>query len=151
MLVPLVLVQYGVNVDIPFTRPCHQQGDYFRGLAGTVDVIHHVPYSVDDYQPNILGTVNCLPHDCYALFWRVLPQDEELKILMVAVGRQPRHAEAAPCHYLTVVGALLGVNIEYFPFVFGQFRRIVQYRPVFQRSRHDCGDVERLLALGFSD
>ena len=28
---------------------------------------------------------------------------------------------------------------------------IVQYRPVFQRSRHDCGDVERLLAFGFSD
>ena len=70
---------------------------------------------------------------------------------MVSVCGQSRHAQYPLCHFCAVVGALLGVHIEYFPLVLGQFRRIVQYRPVFQRSRHDCGDVERLLALGFSD
>ena len=62
-----------MDVDIPFTRPCHQQGDNSCGLAGTVDVVHHVTYSVNDYQPDIFGSVDCLPHDCYALFGRVFP------------------------------------------------------------------------------
>ena len=138
-----------MDVDVPFSRPCHQQGDYFRGFAGAVDVVHHIPYSVNDYQPDVFSPVDCLPHDCYTLFGRVFPQDEELKVLMVAACRQSRHAQAAPCHFRTVVGALFGVHIEYFPLVFGQFRRIVQYRSIFQRSSHDCGDVECLLALGF--
>ena len=44
-----------------------------RGLAGAVDVVHHIPYSVNDYQPYIFGAVNGLPHDCYSFLGRVLP------------------------------------------------------------------------------
>ena len=73
VLVPLVLMQYGVYVYVSFPRPCHQQGDYLRGLAGAVDVVHHIPYSVNDYQPYIFGAVNGLPHDCYSFLGRVLP------------------------------------------------------------------------------
>ena len=34
------------------------------------------------------------------------------------------HAQYSFCHFRTVVGTLFGIHIEYFPPVFGQFRRV---------------------------
>ena len=124
VLVPFVLVQDGMDVDMSFPRPCHQQGYYLCGFTGAVDVVHHVPYSVNDYQPDILGAVDCLPHDCYALFGRVLPQDKKFKVFVVFVCGQSRHAQYPLCDLCAVVGALFGVHIEYFPLVLGQFSRV---------------------------
>ncbi len=50
-----------------------------------------------------------------------------------------------------MIGALFGIDIEDFPLVFGQFRRVQQYRAVLQRRRDDGGDVERLLAFRLAD
>lgn len=66
-------------------------------------------------------------------------------------GRQSRHAQDAFHHLETMIGALLGIDIEDFPLVLGQFRRIQQYRAVLQRRRDDGGDIERLLAFRLAD
>ena len=50
-----------------------------------------------------------------------------------------------------MIGALLGIDVEDFLLVLGQFRRVQQYRAVLQRRRDDGGDVERLLAFRLAD
>ena len=70
---------------------------------------------------------------------------------MVLIGRQPGHAENAPCDFQAVVRALLGVYIKDLPFVGRKFGCISQYSPILQCSRHNGRNIERLFALSLTD
>ena len=151
VLVALVLVQYRVDVYLAVVRPLHQLGDDACGFAGAVDVVHHVADAVYHDKPQFRGVVDGLLHSRDAFFRGVLAKGEKFEVLAVPVGRQSRHAQDAFHHLETMIGALLGIDIENFPLVLGQFRRVQQYRAVLQRRRHDGGNVERLLAFRLAD
>lgn len=151
VFVALVLVQYRVDVYLAVVRPLHQLGDDACGFAGAVDVIHHVADAVYHDKPQFRRVVDGLFHRCYAFFRGVLAKSEKFEVLAVPVGRQSRHAQDAFHHLETMVRALLGIDVEDFSLVLGQFRRVQQYRAVLQRRRDDGGDVERLLAFRLAD
>ncbi len=53
VLIPLVLMQYRMDMNLPVVRPLHQLGYDAGGFTGAVDVVHHIPDAVYDDQPNI--------------------------------------------------------------------------------------------------
>lgn len=112
---------------------------------------NHVADAVYHDKSQFRDIVDGLLHSRDAFFRGVLAQGEKFEVLAVPVGRQVCHAQDAFHHLETMVRALFGINVEDFPLVLGQFRRVQQYRAVLQRRRDDGRDVERLLAFRLAD
>ncbi len=67
----------------------------------------------------------------------------------MTVERQTGKLQCPANHLLTMIGTLLGVEVEDSPLVVGKFGYISQHLPVHQRSRNDGTDIKSLLALRF--
>ena len=91
ILIPLVLMQYRMDVYLPVVRPLHQLGYDACGFAGAVDVIHHIPYAVYDYKTDVGCVVDSLFHNPDTLLRCVFSQSEKFKVLIVPVIRQTSH------------------------------------------------------------
>ena len=85
VLIPLVLVEYRVDMYLPVVRPLHQFGYDACRFTGAVDVIYHVTDAVYDYKGYVRRIVDSLLYNPDTLFGRVFPQSEKFKIFIVPV------------------------------------------------------------------
>ena len=91
VLIPLVLVEYRVDMYLPVVRPLHQFGYDACRFSGTVDVIYHVTDAVYDYKGYVRRIVDSLLYNPDTLFGRVFPQSEKFQMLIVPVIGKPGH------------------------------------------------------------
>ncbi|CDC55321.1 putative uncharacterized protein [Phocaeicola coprophilus CAG:333] len=151
ILIPLVLMQYRMDVYLPVVRPLHQLGYDACGFTGAIDVVHHITDAVYDYKTNVGSVVDRLFYNPDTLLRRVFSQSEKFKVLIVPVIRQAGHPQNA-CHdFQAMVRALLCINIKHFPLIFRQFRHIPQHCAVLQCGGYDSRYIECLFTFGFAD
>ena len=135
-----------MDVQVVFRRPLHHLVDDLHRFAGAVDVEHQVADAVYDDQPIPLvltqGIVDNPDTDGRSVF----PQANEIEILVVRRGGQPRQAENAFQHVVAMETALFSVHVQNPAFAFGQVRPIVQDLPARQRR----GDVAETLNVFFA-
>ncbi len=77
-------------------------------------------------------------------------QLREKQIVGVAVGWQTCEFYGSAYHFLTVVWALFGVEVQHRPLVVRKLCRISEAFAVCECCGYDGTDVESLLALGFA-
>ena len=88
ILIPLVLMQYRMDMYLPVVRPLHQLGYDACGFTGAIDVVHHITDAVYDYKPYVRCIIDSLFDNPDALFGRVFPLSENLQMFIVPVIRK---------------------------------------------------------------
>ena len=147
VVVALVQMQHRMNVDAPLVRPLHQLRDEVGRLAGAVDVVRQIADAVDNDQSEVVEVVDCLLDLPQPLFGGITAQAQELQQWRMHIGRQSRQPQNPAQHPLAMEAALLRIDVEDAPLLRRQRGRIVQHRAAGHGCRHDCADIERLLAL----
>ena len=74
MFIILVLMQDGMNMDLPVIRPLHEFGDYIGGFIRRIDVIHKIPDAIYNDQTQIRNCANGLFDYCKPHFGRIFAQ-----------------------------------------------------------------------------
>lgn len=147
VVVALVQMQHRMDVDAPLVRPLHQLRDEVGRLAGAVDVVRQIADAVDNDQSEVVEVVDCLLDLPQPLFGGITAQAQELQQWRMHIGRQSRQPQNPAQHPLAMEAALLRIDVEDAPPLRRQRGRIVQHRAAGHGCRHDCADIERLLAL----
>lgn len=147
VVVALVQMQHRMNVDAPLVRPLHQLRDEVGRLAGAVDVVRQIADAVDDDQPEVVEVIDRLLNLPQPLLGGIAAQAQELQQRGMHIGRQSRQPQNPAQHPLAMEAALLRIDVEDAPLLRRQRGRIVQHRTAGHGCRHDCADIERLLAL----
>ena len=112
VVVRLVLVEDGVQVQLVLVRPLHQLGDDAGRLRRGVDVVDEVAHTVDDDKAEVFRAPDGYIDDGEAFLRRVLPEGKELQTAAVLVFGQTCQAKDALHHLLAVVSALFRIDIE---------------------------------------
>ena len=147
VVVALVQMQHRMDVDTPLVRPLHQLRDEVGRLARAVDVVRQIADAVDNDQSEVVEVVDRLLDLPQPLFGGIAAQAQELQQRGMHIGRQSRQPQNPAQHPLAMEAALLRIDVEDAPLLRRQRGRIVQHRTAGHGCRHDCADIERLLAL----
>lgn len=147
----LVLVQDGVDVDLPVVGPLHEMGDDVGRLLGRVDIVEQVADAIYNHQTEVGDGADGMVDYGQPHVGREFAQRQHHQIVGIPLLGQSRQPQDAPQYLLAVGPSLLGVDVEDAPLLFGEGGAVVQHRAVRQGRRGEGRDVECLFALGLPD
>ena len=78
----------------------------------------------------------CIVYDFHADGWSVFAKPYKIQVLVVHIRRQTCQLQDTCQYIMAMVTALLGIDIKYAPFAFGQTGPIVQYGTIGKGSCH---------------
>ena len=136
-----------MDMQVVLRRPLHHLVDDLHRFTRAVDVQHQVADAVDDDQTVPFALTQGVVDDLYTDGRRVFPETDEVKVLAVGRGGQPREPQDAFQHVVAVEAALLRVHVQNPLFALGQVRPVVQYLPPGKGRGDDGRHVERLFRL----
>ena len=150
VVVALVLVEDGVQVNLMLVRPLHEFRNDTSGFGWRIDVIDKVTHTVDDDQPKIVSMPDGSIYDSQPFFWRILAKGKKLQPGLIVAFWQSGQTQDALHYPLAVVGALLRIHVEDVSFVLREMGGIAQYGMVGQCRCDQSRQVESLFTLGFA-
>lgn len=147
----LVLVQDGVDVDLPVVGPLHEPGDNVGRLLGRVDIVEQVADAIYNHQTEVGDGADGMVDNGQPHVGREFAQCQHHQVVGILLFGQSRQPQDAPQYLLAVGPSLLSVNVEDAPLPLGKGGAVVEHRAVLQGCRGEGRDVEGLLALGLPD
>ena len=150
IVVALIQVQDGMDMDFTLVRPLHQLRNKVGRFAGAVDVVHQIADAVDHDQSEVVDFIDSLLDLLQPIFGCITTQAQELQQRRMRIGGQSRQPQNPAQHPFAMEAALLRIDVEDAPLLRRQRGRIVQHRAARHSCRHDRANVERLFALRLS-
>ena len=147
----LVLVQDGVDVDLPVVGPLHEPGDDVGRLLGRVDIVEQVADAIYNHQTEVGNGADGMVDNGQPHVGRKFAQRQHHQVVGIPLLGQSRQPQDASQYLLAVGTSLFGIDVEDAPLLFGKGGAVVQHRAIRQGCRGEGRDVEGLLALGLPD
>lgn len=147
----LVLVQDGVDVDLPVVGPLHETGDDVGRLLGRVDIVEQVADAIYNHQTESGDGADGMVDNGQPHVGREFAQRQHHQVVGILLFVQSRQPQDAPQYLLAVGPSLFGIDVEDAPLLLGEGGAVVQHRAVRQGRRGEGRDVEGLFALGLPD
>ena len=150
IVVALVQVKHAMDMQVVLRRPLHHLVDDLHRFTRAVDIQHQVSNAVNDDQTIPFALAQGVVDNLYADGRRVFPEADEVKVLAVGRGGQPREPQDAFQHVVAVKATLLRVHVQNPLFALGQVRPVIQYLTPGKRCGDDGRHVECLFRLCLS-
>ena len=147
----LVLVQDGVDVDLPVVGPLHETGDDVGRFLGRVDVVEQVADAIYNHQTEVGNSADGMVDNGQPHVGREFAQRQHHQVVGILLLGQSRQPQDASQHLLAVGTSLLSVNVEDATLPLGEGGAVVEHRAVRHGRRREGRNVEGLLAFGLSD
>lgn len=122
----LVLVQDGMDVDLPVVGPLHETGDDVGRLLGRVDVVEQVSDAIYNHQTEVGDGADGMVDNGQPHVGREFAQRQHHQVVGILLFGQSRQPQDAPQYLLAVGSSLLGVDVEDAPLPLGEEGAVVQ-------------------------
>lgn len=108
----LVLVQDGVDVDLPVVSPLHEPGDDVGRLLGRVDIVEQVADAIYNHQTEVGKGADGMVDNGQPQVGRKFAQCQHHQVVGILLFGQSRQPQDAPQYLLAVGTSLLSVDVE---------------------------------------
>lgn len=108
----LVLVQDGVDMDLPVVGPLHETGDDVGRLLGRVDVVEQVADAIYNHQTEAGDGADDMIDNGQPHVGREFAQRQHHQVVGILLFGQSRQPQDASQHLLAVGTSLLGVDVR---------------------------------------